>query len=288
MKSIFSFLGLGAFLFLVACQHTPTSVKNRFLFLGKALEDAFSRPLRVTDETVILDVRSAFQFSLSHVDGSFHIDLREFNEKRSLGGPLKKDLSMPARHLARLGIGLKTPVVVVGNGLNGQGREGRLAWTLLYMGLRNVQTVDIEALHLKRVSYPSLPRKVQPLWEPQNQPAWELRSWKSFIEKASSFKSKRLTVIDVRTSKEFFKGSKKLRHLPIKLLHIEWTEFFTEKGRPSLEIKNRLKSVGIHEGDPLVLISNKGVRSAAATYVLLVLGYGNAMNFSPGYESLKK
>ena len=71
------------------------------------------------------------------------------------------------------------------------------------------------------------------------------------------------------------------------IIKFEWKDLFTPQGRPDPRVIPRLEGLGIQSEDRIVLISNKGVRSAAAAYALLALGYAHAQNFADGWNSLK-
>jgi hypothetical protein len=51
-------------------------------------------------------------------------------------------------------------------------------------------------------------------------------------------------------------------------------------------VKSRLQAVGILPTDRVILVSNKGVRSGAAAYALLAIGFARVQNFTSGWNSL--
>ena len=93
-------------------------------------------------------------------------------------------------------------------------------------------------------------------------------------------------LIDVRSSKEYMKKrglGLSYVYPNINAINIEWKEFFDQSGRPNFDLKERLLSIGIGPNDRVLLLSNQGRRSAAATVSLLSLGYRKAANVSGGY-----
>ena len=72
---------------------------------------------------------------------------------------LARDLFKVTRRLALLGISPNKKIVVVGNGAKGEGEEGRLAWTLLYLGIPHVQVVGLEHFKNQLVNTEAPPLK---------------------------------------------------------------------------------------------------------------------------------
>ena len=287
-------------IFMASCSQKPTrvyeneKVKDRVKLTRPVLEG----PLRIDEDTIVIDTRDAFSYSMAHIRRSVNLSWTEFSEARSaFKGPLASDLFFHARRLARLGVSPKSKVVVIDGGKESLGAAGRVAWTLYYMGVRNVQYAHSRFFQFgwtnTRTEKPYANQKV---WKPQRKESiWVRRAeLKERISKGqgsyfshTSKKTKKfdaqkaMIVIDVRSSKEYQKSS-----LDLGAIHIEWTEFFDEDGRPKSEMKKKLQSVGITKDKRIVVISNQGLRSAAVTMALLDLGFVKAGNYAIGYQGL--
>jgi 3-mercaptopyruvate sulfurtransferase SseA len=185
LKIFIFFLSIG--LTMSACQLTPvhkikpTSVREDFqpvtpgssggTPVGTAALASTASDIPITEQTVLLDARSAFEYSTSHVRGSYHLRWEDFTQKDDkYKGLLVEDLFFHTRRLARMGIGPNTPVVIFGAGPTGDASEGRLAWTLKYLGVADVQIMAIGSTRLPQTSVPTDPKLEVPAWRPQQQP----------------------------------------------------------------------------------------------------------------------
>lgn len=274
-----------AFWFLNGCAPAPTKTFTAedidVLFLQKNL----ARPISITSQTVIIDARSAFEYAVVHSPNSINLQWRDFcdPEKTPLG-VLRNDQTDGARRLALAGVTPGSAVVVVGGGLDGHGEEGRLAWTLLYLGVQDVQTAQLDSLHLRYSNIETRPRENKPIWVPKirSQIAVDYDDFKAAIDNGAA------VIIDVRSPEEI--GSSQpmiIKKLPkYHPVNLSWNQFFAADGRPNFAVRKKLADLKIKSQDRIVLISNRGVRSGAATFALLSLGYKKAANFAGGYEEL--
>ncbi len=259
---------------VTACQMKPTKVTTRIQRPFTLITDKSRRPIVLTENTVILDARSAFDYGLNRVEGSLHFPWDSIAEPT---GELLRDRRKLSQRLALLGITPTKPVVVVGYGRAGGGEEGRLAWTLVHLGFSDVQVASTEYFrkHLTQNPTPQ-PMNVDPIEFEFNQAM--LVDESEFNKIAADPKDrldKRIFLIDVRSQKEYFNRDKNVKARPdVQALHIEWKEFFSAKdGRPNGELKKRLKSLGISDSDRIIVFSNRGARAAAAAFALISLGF---------------
>ncbi|MBX3022622.1 MAG: hypothetical protein KF799_13195 [Bdellovibrionales bacterium] len=278
-----------AAIFLVSCQVAPTRVnqsqKREFqMVVGKT-----QKPIDITNEqTVILDTRPAFDYGLNRVQNSRHFPWQNLSEKPETG-ELLRDPRQAALKLSLAGMTPSTPVVIVGKGLRGDGEEGRLAWTLLYLGFHDVQTASVDLFRKNWTQNPSPPAQNVAPWTPSPRDGM-LIATEDFRVLAANPKERlrqRAWIIDARSAAEYFnKDAKAPGPTPdIQALQIEWKEFFNSDGRPSWTIRKRLNSLGIRPEDRIVVISNRGVRSSAAAYALTALGFTNVQNFLGGWRA---
>ncbi len=277
---------------LGGCQTpAPTRVtENQNLDL-KVLSSRMSAPVVLSDDLVVIDTRSRFDYTMAHVPGSIHLTWQEFVDGRSATpGKLQPSFQRFARRLALLGVHSSTPVLVLGNGLKGKGDEGRLAWTLFYLGITNIQVADIEAFAKGLTNIETPPRENAKNWEPEIKTTVEASQ--DEVEKAVFGKKKlgeKVYLIDVRSKTEYFrKKSSNFEYSAPNLgaINIEWKDFFQPDGRPHLPMRDKLRAIGIQFKDRVIAISDNGVRSAAVTMALLAMGFSGAANYSGGYTEL--
>lgn len=257
-------------LLIAACQLAPTRVTET--------------SQRAEEPSVILDVRSAFDYGLNRVEGSLYFPWENLAESTQ-SGELLRDPSKAGLRLSLLGLDTSKPVLVVGNGPSrGSGEEGRLAWNLLYLGFKNVQVATIDSFKNRLTQIPTPQPPNVPAWVPK--PKSELVISKNeFLALIKNLKAKktRVHVIDVRSRKEF---SDHRALTGLEVVNLEWSRFYGSDGKPNSEIRRTLIEWGIQANDRIVVISNRGVRSAAAAYALISLGYTNVQNFTSGYRSI--
>ncbi|WP_253715986.1 sulfurtransferase [Bdellovibrio bacteriovorus] len=260
----------------------PTKITNQEPVVG---EGSFADSL-MKDKPVILDVRPAFEFNLSHVPGAINVRWEDFSQQDPRSrGLLDNDLFSLARRLSLVGIDPDTKVVVLGQGPQGAGEEGRIAWTLKVLGVRDVYT-------LVHSSYRAMNPKEEPLV--QNKPYWKPQVQDSLMISYKEFKNLAekedvdTVILDVRLPEEFkLRNISMTKNVKAKLEYLEWKEFFGDKGLPTKSIEAKLTAKGLSKDTRILVISNHGVRSGAATYALQYLGYKNVRNFAGGYEQWK-
>ncbi len=272
---------LPVFFILSACVQKPTKVFTSDEVRNKIyapLVEGAQKPLEIKEDTIIIDARPTFSYSTAHIPGSINIQWTEFSNHRSKNkGRLRKDHRAMVKRLARIGIGPKTPVIIVDKGLYGHGEAGRLAWTFYYLGVKNVQIASYKALKSKLTLSESKNKQPHNFWRPQIQNQI-LISKKEFSNRNEDLvDQKKSIILDVRTEKEFASANNNSS------IHIDWHEFFNSKGRPKLSFKKRLKLIGVNKDKEVIVVSNKGVRSAAVTMALLSMGFENVKNFNDGF-----
>jgi thiosulfate/3-mercaptopyruvate sulfurtransferase len=284
LKNAVFLIGLIAFLVLSnGCQQAPTKITEAAPAPFTRLTEKTLKPLKLTDDTVVLDARSEFDYGLGHWSHSIHFTWEKLmNEKKSLVPP-----RTAAQRLALLGIEPQTPVVVIGYGLKGQGDEGRLAWTLNYYGVEDVQTVSVDGLDVYFTHQETPPRRNATLWDPKVR-GHLLIDRAEFLKVALAPRVK-TAIIDVRSKEEYFnRGSEEYETPDLQALQINWSEFFSEDGRPKKSIRSQLVSTGVALDDQVIVIDSNGTRSSAAAYALTALGFKNVRNFIGGWNSLVK
>ena len=155
-------LALGLYFVLISCQSPETKLHEEREVKSKATREAVSK------KVVFLDARPPFIVATEVIPQALAVDWHDFTTHQPPNeNTLVNDLYFHARRLARMGIALDTPVVVLGRGLRGEGEEGRLAWTLRYLGLQNVKFSSEDQFRFSAQSNP-LPEPIAvPIWKPQ-------------------------------------------------------------------------------------------------------------------------
>lgn len=285
MKAHFLFLLSALSLaILVSCQMSPTKVTRE----EPVLVESITAEKLLQDKPVLLDARPAFEFNLAHVPGAINIRWEDFSQTHPQSrGVLQADLFSVARRLALIGIDPETPVVVLGQGSQGAGEEGRIAWTLRVLGVKKVHTLVHSSYRKMNTSTESPP----PV---KNKPYWKPVVAEPLMVDAKRFKSavtqnlKPVVVLDVRSLEEFnLRNLSKDKKVKVPVVNLEWREFFSAQGWPSKASEQRLQEEGVGKDSVILVISNHGVRSGAVTYALDFLGYKNVRNFAGGYEQWK-
>lgn len=272
----------------IACELKPTKGESTREYNKSDLQVQAARPLKITDNMVLIDARPSFEYALAHVPNSYNLAWEDFTQDSGRSsGLVKSDVAEMAKRLALYGVSLNTPVLVIGRGTRGEGEEGRMAWLLYYLGVKNVQFVSIDFFKTKLTQQESPAAKNAPDWTPQLRFSVNVsraQLIKDLFPKGHA-RSANVHLIDVRTAREYLEDKSSLDLSP---MNVEWKEFLTAEGRVNLNLATKLKGVGFHEGDLIYVISNRGMRSALATMALLSMGFQNAANFAGGYWDLEK
>ena len=154
---------------VAACAHEPTTLSEADQsVLDRSFQfEQSNRPVKITKDSVILDVRAVFDYETASLPDAVYINPAEFSLHSFYGQDAQDKATALARRLALMGITPFSHVVVMGYGSKGQGEEGRVALTLLAMGIERVQIVSENAVRGKFTSKPKNPRANQRYWEPR-------------------------------------------------------------------------------------------------------------------------
>jgi 3-mercaptopyruvate sulfurtransferase SseA len=265
---------------LAGCQLQPTKVGESRQRGFAAIVGKTRHPLVLSEQTVVLDARSPFDFGLNRIQNSLNLTWSDLD---------LDDLRRSAQRLALLGVAMDTPVVVVGYGPKGQGEEGRLAWSLLYLGLHDVQVAGVELFRANWGRADAPPTQNAPPWtsEPRDGLIIGKQEFMNLAKDPKRRLESRIHILDVRSAKEYFN---KVPSAPgpapdIHAIQIEWKDFYGADGRPSAMIVKKLAGLDIRPDDQVILLSNRGVRSGAAAYALIALGFKRVRNFTGGWRA---
>jgi len=249
-------------------------------------------PIEITDDMVVIDIRPTFDYTMAHIPNSINLQWEEFAQVRGpVPGLLQTDVARMARRLALKGVGPSSRVLIVGKGVDGSGDEGRMAWTLFYLGVAKVQLADIRNFDKLLTNIEGVPLKNADRWNPELVES-VIATKTEVLDAALSKKSDgapKTFLLDVRTKAEYFKKDTDgfgYQSPDLQAIHIDWREFFTKSGQVDETMRNRLRAVGIGLNDRVIVMSSRGVRSAAVTMALLTLGFQRAANYAGGYTEL--
>lgn len=259
-------------------------------------------------EPVILDARSPLDYGVSHVPGAINVVWSDFGRPGARdAGVLDADHFGLARRLALWGIAPEKPVLVVGGaGERDQGEAGRVAWMLRYLGVGEVY-VGSESVYRGTIPRGATRPRNETSWIPSVRAELEI-SVADFLAKASAPRRSGITtrarakalgglvvpepptqdrvILDVRDDAENLEIP--TQHLKIKLVRVPWRRFFLADGRPLPEAGRLLTEAGVGEGVELLVISEEGVKSAAATYALERAGRTRLGNVSAGWGAVRR
>lgn len=278
------FIILLSLLLFLGCQHQPTKILNQEPAVAN---EGHSVESLMSGQPVILDVRPAFEFNLSHVPGAINVRWEDFSQSQpSSRGLLQSDLFSLARRLALIGVDPESKVLVLGKGRQGQGEEGRVAWTLKVLGVENVHTLLHTVYRERNPVREAPPVQNKPYWKPQVNE--DLRIDFLTFKKRISDKNTNLVVLDVRSPQEFaLRNLSQMKSVRAKVLNVFWQDFYTDKDLPRRDVTPVLEQQGLQKDSSIVVISNHGVRSASVVNALQALGFKNVRNFAGGYEQWK-
>lgn len=296
---------------LSACTHDPTKVYQTLPVqtaqgsaAGPSAVSSVSThsivPIVITEKTVILDARPAFDFTVSHINGALPVRPEDFTQReKSFLGLLEKDLFFHTRRLARMGVNPESSVVVVGRGNQGQGEEGRVAWTLKYLGVRDVRFASMSYFHRPLSSLEAPPPKSLPIWKPVTDKSLLIE--KKDLPTLIALKKKQnesVIFLDVREKPADFQfesiknNNKLLREAKdqisnMKLINISWKKFFDDRGL-SLMPSELLSLIpaSSRANTKVIVISGQGIESGAVSMVLRELGFDSAANYAGGFLEL--
>lgn len=268
---------------LIGCQQKPTKITVQ----EPLISETVTAEALMKNQPVILDVRPAFEFNLAHAPGAINVRWEDFSQNNPKSrGLLQTDLFALARRLSLIGVSPETKVLVLGKGRLGSGEEGRIAWTLKVLGVKEVYTLLHTSYREMNTTKEAPLTQNKPYWKPEvaENLSVDFKEFKNLTES----ETKEAVIVDVRSAQEFaLRNLTQSKSVKSPVINVEWKDFFDDRGLPNKKIETVLTSKGISKDTRVVFISNHGVRSGAATYVMQYLGYKKAQNFAGGYEQWK-
>ncbi len=274
--------------FMASCTLAPTRLQKSEVILEK------KTLLPQQQDLIFIDARPRLEYSMGHVPGSISLRWEDFSQtKDPYRGLLDTDYFGLARMLARRGISPEKKVIILGRGPAGQGEDGRLAWTLMTLGI-----FDVEIHHANEwIMSPSTEESFSAgpaasIWRPSVDESLFV-SKEEFLKIVTSPRDtlKDTVFLDVRSEKEYLKkeGPAWTQKIPdIAAVNISWEHFFDSKGRVLAGASaqawiKELRGLGLRQDREVIVLSHHGVRSAAVVFALRKMGFSKARNMSGGY-----
>ena len=240
---------------------------------------------------VVLDARSEKEYQKKHIKGALPVSWQQFTDMKNKkpgdeGFGVLLDSEALRQVILKLGIDGTKPVLVYGNSPEGWGEEGRIMWTLLAAGVKDVKLLNGGWKAWEKSGYET--DSVVPVLP-------EAKDFSISIDETLSADASyiyenmpSLKIIDARTPQEFngamLFGEKRGGRLPGSL-NIPWDSVVDKDGYilHQKDLVSLFSSFGIEKEDDIVAYCTKGIRSAYLTMVLRLAGYENARNYDASF-----
>lgn len=262
---------------LSASEAGALSPKDPLFVAPKALPAALNRDHH---QVSILDVRKESAFAAGHLPRAQHIEWEDtragiFERGSLIGGKLPKDLGALVTLFAEHGVSLERPVLVCGAPSSGWGEEGRIAWTLLYLGHQNVHILDGGCAASPLATHKNVERVDGKAWTPKVNA--RIRAQRAAV--VAAVKAQRVgdakapQILDVRTREEFAGATPYFEarggHIQ-GAKHLHYQALLDDRGRllPRDQLRAKLKRAGLDLDRPVIAYCTGGVRSAWAALAL--------------------
>ncbi len=238
-----------------------------------------------TQGATVLDVRSADDFAKSHIPGATNIIWEAFVDGEKTG-----DVSADDRRLTVIlqnaGVRQNQPVIIYGNwsDKSAWGEEGRILWTLQYLGKKDVFILQDGFQGWKKTNKP-----VKDIVKPETgdfsiKRRENLRISTADLQNLLTKKPDNLVVLDTRERVEYHGvpkyGEDRGGHIP-GARHLWWYDVFSKSGnlKSKSELNAMFSSRGISKDSQIIVYCTGGVRSGFVFTVLQALGYKNIKNY---------
>mgnify|MGYP005851563819 CR=1 FL=1 len=230
-------------------------------------------------EVTLLDARGGFWLTRRSLANAVRVRWQDFAER----GPARRGFLLPdlhdtVRRLAGLGIRPDRPTVVVGDGPDGWGEEGRIVWMLWYIGVTNA--VPMSKTEWYRVGATFRPGRSDGVaaWVPESD-----LTLRCSVRDAPPG----AVILDARSKDEYLGksrfGETRGDHVPGSR-HLAWDAFFDRESGiyDTAALARHLEARGVSRDSIIVCYCTGGVRSAYLTVRLRQAGLTRAANDDGG------
>ena len=248
---------------LSSCAMAPTTVSesDASLIERSYLYEKGHRPIEISKESILLDVRAFFDFQISHLPGASHIDPRDFSLRKMRGDDLQERATKLARRLALLGVNPFSHVVVIGYGEQGSGEEGIVALTLLALGVERVQIGAMQDFRFMATNKKMPARENQRYWEPR---VASSLICPGHVQEDATF------ILDVAPKSAVVLNSP-LNNQKLAVVHKDWRSFVSKDDfAPNPTVKSSLRREKI-DVESRVMV--RGVQAPLVVFSMAQLGY---------------
>jgi thiosulfate/3-mercaptopyruvate sulfurtransferase len=267
-----------ALLSLTALLAAPTSGPAPLLIGPKLLKGLLAR-------ATVLDARDAQKFEAGHLPGAISlpwVDLAQMPKS-----PLARPPEAMAALLSTKGVRSDAWVVIYGAGRDGFGEEGRLFWTLSYLGHSRLSVLDggLPAWVGAGLEV-STEGPAPPAGKFQAEVNAAVRVDKAAVRAALA--KGEVKVLDVREADEFT-GAKKYGeprggHIP-GAINLPWKQLMRDDGTalPRSQLLKLLQARGLSPSDAVIVYCTGGVRSGFAFLALKAAGFKSVANYDGSF-----
>ena len=246
-------------------------------------------------DVAFIDARPKKLYVKGHAPGAVHADWTDFRDETTalMTGKLDADLDRLAALFASKGVGKDSWAVVFGDPLTLWGEEGRIAWTLEYLGASRVSIVDGGWSAWTEAELPA--QRGMVVREPAQFEAKVVDKYIARKPQVVAWSNDRenweTVLVDVREPEEFraspdapLYGALRGGHVP-GAINLPWRTLLDEKGKvlPPEKLEPILLDKGIRPDARIVTYCTGGVRSAHTWYVLHGLGYPVVKNYAASW-----
>lgn len=231
----------------------------------------------------MVDTRSWGKWRSGHVPGAHRLPWTSMRDGLLRTGRLDDDLDALTATLRGAGISNDVPVLVTGAGGQGWGEEGRVFWTLEYLGHPAVYVLDggVAAWERSgRALSTDRPDRKEGTFTPDTRPDRRAR----IDEVAAAIEDGDVVIWDTRGRHEYDGATPYLEprggHIPT-AVHLWYRQLTDEHGilLPEEELERRLAAHGITRDKEIITVCTAGVRSGFAYAVLRELEFDEASNY---------
>ena len=246
-------------------------------------------------DVAFIDTRPQKAYVKGHAPGAVHADWTEFRDESAtlMTGKLDADLDRLAALFASKGVGKDSWAVVFGDPLTLWGEEGRIAWTLKYLGATKVSIVDGGWSAWTDSGLPT--QRGMVVRDPAQFEATVVDKYIARKQQVVAWSNDRenwdTVLVDVREPGEFraspeapLYGALRGGHVP-GAVSLPWRTLLDEKGMllSPEELEPILLDKGIRPDARIITYCTGGVRSAHTWFVLHGLGYPVVKNYAASW-----